>query len=690
MKKPIRNNRGSTFVELVLYIGIFLVFTPILFSVAINSLRVSRTYQLEKQVNVDAQFSSERIYDLITGAKRIDLANSRLNTDYGKLTLINQGDEEIIIELNPETERIEITEGEATSTLSSLGNKVSRLYLEKIPDNLNDPEIALGINLRMKMSGEEDGSIEQDYVLSANLQRGDYDDDACPDHIDLFPRHPECCGDGDSDGMCDELDNCILEYNPFQEDYDQDNVGDMCDISAFIEGGNSGNTQMLGAFNCSTEDDLLALIHHEPPLNSSVLKQILLSSSPLSPAVLQALVDEHPLLTNGHLQQVFTTNVLIPEPVYSNLMALDLPPGIRNVISQAQEDATESPYTAVHNPITNYQLTFYSDAPEGENWTNRVKFHTPDYPLCDNGFLGKTDIFVLDVQNGSDAIDVTTTTTQGSVTNTLTATDNLIVNSQGFALEFNEKVGNAYAILISSDSCANQMDSVELDFGTNADILSPPTSDTEYDAIRYTSYCEGGCDSNCGDVGSGIATSNILSSSCYKVDLSYPEWCSHWYTVEDNDTEHPAFVGGTQEGPETAYYEKTFKSIINELQLEHLQSITVTGEIAFQNITQFFCDTLLSSCPMEGSLIGFQDVALYDFATSTWVSIGDTNANGSISDQQAFEITYSGADVGNFIGGPGNEQIKARIEFNWNGVPPQGTSAPSFMLIDYFTVHLKW
>jgi hypothetical protein len=93
---------------------------------------------------------------------------------------------------------------------------------------------------------------------------------------------------------------------------------------------------------------------------------------------------------------------------------------------------------------------------------------------------------------------------------------------------------------------------------------------------------------------------------------------------------------------------------------------------------------------MNGSLVGTQDIELYNFVTETWMNIGSTNANGSISDQQLFEIVYNGGDVGDFIGGPGNEQIKARIEFNWDGDPPQGTSAPSFMLIDYFTVHLKW
>lgn len=691
MKKHLLNSKGSTFIELLLYIGIFLVLTPIMLFVAINSLRTSRSYNLEKQVNIDAQFTTERVYDHITEAKRIDFANSSLNTVQGKLTLINQNDEEVIIELNPVTERVEITEGGVTSTLSSSGNIVEQLYFEKIPDNLNDPEIGVGVNVRMKMSGEEVESIEQSYVLSANLQRADYDNDGCPDHIDLYPRHAECCGDGDGDGMCDELDNCILEFNPFQEDYDIDEVGDMCDISAFIGGGTSGNTQTFGAFNCSPDDLLIELLYADPPTNTSTLKSILMSSSPLSPTILWALEDTHPLMSEGHFLQTILNNVALPQDIFEAIIILDLPEGHANQIIAAQEGAEEIPYVVYHNPITTYQqVTFSSDAPPEEDWVNRVTFFDADYPLCTEGYLDKSDIFVLDVQNGSDSIEVTTTTASGSVTSYLTTTNNYLVDSQGFGIEFNEKVGNAYAILISSISCTEQLDSVEFNFGIGADILSPPPSATNYEAVRYTSYCTGGCVTNCGDVGTGITASNLLNESCYKADLSYPEWCSHWYTLEDNDTEHPAFVGGTQEDQETVYWEKTFKSIINELQLQNLQSITVAGEIAFQNITQFFCDTLSASCPMNGSLVGTQDVELYNFVMDTWVNIGPTNANGSISDQQIFEIVYNGVDVGDFIGGPGNEQIKARIEFNWDGEPPQGTSAPSFMLIDYFAVHLKW
>ena len=41
--------------------------------------------------------------------------------------------------------------------------------------------------------------------------------------------------DVDNDGVCNNLDNCPQDYNPYQEDFDMDNVGDACDGIQLIE-----------------------------------------------------------------------------------------------------------------------------------------------------------------------------------------------------------------------------------------------------------------------------------------------------------------------------------------------------------------------------------------------------------------------------------------------------------------------
>ena len=37
-------------------------------------------------------------------------------------------------------------------------------------------------------------------------------------------------GDNDSDGICDDVDNCPNDYNPNQADCDSDGIGDVCDL----------------------------------------------------------------------------------------------------------------------------------------------------------------------------------------------------------------------------------------------------------------------------------------------------------------------------------------------------------------------------------------------------------------------------------------------------------------------------
>ncbi len=127
-----KNHSGTTFIELLLYIAIFLVLTPVLLTVSINAARLDQRHNIEKQVNADSQFMVERIYDLISSAKKIDVAGTIFEDSAGKITLIMQDGSIVVIENNPITQKVEITEGGITSELSSEHSQVESLYFQRI------------------------------------------------------------------------------------------------------------------------------------------------------------------------------------------------------------------------------------------------------------------------------------------------------------------------------------------------------------------------------------------------------------------------------------------------------------------------------------------------------------------------------------------------------------------------------
>ena len=105
------SKKGTTFVELLLYVAIFLVLTPVLLMVSVNAVRTNRMHNVEKQVNADSQFMVERVYDLVSQAKRVDMALSVFGTPDGKVAMVMQDGASVIVERNPVNGMIEITEG---------------------------------------------------------------------------------------------------------------------------------------------------------------------------------------------------------------------------------------------------------------------------------------------------------------------------------------------------------------------------------------------------------------------------------------------------------------------------------------------------------------------------------------------------------------------------------------------------
>ncbi|QQR83184.1 hypothetical protein IPJ72_05260 [Candidatus Peregrinibacteria bacterium] len=108
---PLRNQSGVTFIELLLYVAIFLVITPTLLTVSINSVRFDRQHEGEKQTNADAQFVIERMYNLISGATRVNVADSVFDMADGRLSMLDANDQVVVIQVDTANNTIEITEG---------------------------------------------------------------------------------------------------------------------------------------------------------------------------------------------------------------------------------------------------------------------------------------------------------------------------------------------------------------------------------------------------------------------------------------------------------------------------------------------------------------------------------------------------------------------------------------------------
>ncbi len=86
--------------------------------------------------------------------------------------------------------------------------------------------------------------------------------------------------DIDSDGIYDDVDNCMNDYNPEQNDYDNDGVGDACDDPILLmnipditwnKGENSGITNLNNYFLDPTEGDLSFSIYDASTNDSIVI-----------------------------------------------------------------------------------------------------------------------------------------------------------------------------------------------------------------------------------------------------------------------------------------------------------------------------------------------------------------------------------------------------------------------------------
>lgn len=80
---------------------------------------------------------------------------------------------------------------------------------------------------------DEDGipDDQDNCVVDPNPDQANYDGDAFGDVCDPCPYDAE--NDADGDGVCADQDNCPFDTNPWQEDTDGDGYGDVCDLCPF-------------------------------------------------------------------------------------------------------------------------------------------------------------------------------------------------------------------------------------------------------------------------------------------------------------------------------------------------------------------------------------------------------------------------------------------------------------------------
>jgi hypothetical protein len=94
--------------------------------------------------------------------------------------------------------------------------------------------------------------VYSDMIAYVDMRNGN--EDVYVSHLTFIPDDPcaDLGGDGDGDGVCDDIDNCPLVANPSQSNSDTDGLGDACDNCPIADNpiqNCSDNTDCIGASN---------------------------------------------------------------------------------------------------------------------------------------------------------------------------------------------------------------------------------------------------------------------------------------------------------------------------------------------------------------------------------------------------------------------------------------------------------
>lgn len=131
MKKKIRKNKGFTVAELVVYIGVMMLALVAITVLLVNSSKIMRTVQAEKEVRVAATDSIERMTREIKNSTEILFGNSLLDDDRGRVSVMSrftsENPQQVGFALN-ENGSIEVLEGNVVA-----GNLTSeKVNVEKL------------------------------------------------------------------------------------------------------------------------------------------------------------------------------------------------------------------------------------------------------------------------------------------------------------------------------------------------------------------------------------------------------------------------------------------------------------------------------------------------------------------------------------------------------------------------------
>lgn len=142
------NNAGYTYIELILYIAIVSIMLNTLIPFAWNVIYGGVKSSVQQEVFSQARFVSEKIKYEIRNAKTIDIAQSTFDVHPGRITLINQANQTVVIDVAAGKARIKI-DAAAPVALNSRNTSITNLTFRNYT-SIDDKTKHIGFTLALQ------------------------------------------------------------------------------------------------------------------------------------------------------------------------------------------------------------------------------------------------------------------------------------------------------------------------------------------------------------------------------------------------------------------------------------------------------------------------------------------------------------------------------------------------------------